>query len=318
MKKIFNIVSELKECFAAGVPREIAEQAIDQNGWFSFDEIALALRAISQEMLEGESFAAWLSRYTTATKRERVLIVMAGNIPLVGFADLLCTIAAGHCAIVKPSHKDRTLTEWVISMLREIEPDIPIYIYNEGDHADRIIATGGDAAVSYFRAKYHNIPMLLRGSRHSVAVIDGNFEGLEEDIFSYSGLGCRNVSLLFVPQDFDLSQLPTSCVNPKQRNSYLRQRALHTMNRRIFFDSGTHCIVEQNDFPREVGELSIIRYSNAEEPREWIALHDEELQCVVAHDATLSHPRRADFGRAQHPTLWDYADGVDTMKFLLK
>ncbi len=318
MKTILNIFSELNKIFTEGIPAKVSTLAIEQNGWFSHSEISLAVGAIAEEMLSQDKLQRWLSGYKRATKMESVLIIMAGNIPLVGFSDLLCTLAAGDRAIVKPSHKDRVLMEWVIGELRKIEPDIPINIYKEGDQIDRLIATGGEAAVRYFERKYSNIPMLLRGSRHSVAVIEGEFEGLQEDIFSYSGLGCRNVSMIFAPKGFKLEQLPTSSVNPKQRNSYLRQRALHTLNNEPHFNSGTHCITESSDFPREVGSLTLFSYDNLDQVREWIALHDREIQCIVASETTISHPRRVGFGRAQHPSLWDYADGVDTMDFLLK
>lgn len=318
MKTTLNILSELREIFLAGVPRDVAARAIEQNSWFSHSEIELAVRAIAEDMLREDLLKEWLTHYEIDGSTRCTLIVMAGNIPLVGFADLACCVAAGHRTLVKPSHKDRVLMEWVIEELRRIEPSIPIYIYNDGDHIDKLIATGGDAAVRYFKERYRDIPMLLRGSRHSMAIIDGDFEGLEEDIFSYSGLGCRNVSLLFVPHDFDLSTLPTSHANPKQRNSYLRQKALYTMSNVSFFDSSAHCITEQSDFPREVGELTVIRYRTIAEPLEWIARHDDDLQCIVANESTLTHPRRVDFGAAQHPTLLDYADGVDIMNFLLK
>ncbi len=252
----------------------------------------------------------------------RTLIVMAGNLPLVGFFDLLCVVAAGDVTLVKPSHKDRVLMEWAISELRAIAPDIPIFIYSDGEPIDRLIATGSDKTRAHFEASYPTIPKLLRGTRHSLAIIidedsDLSISLLQEDIFGYSGLGCRSVSMIFLPEEFDIERLPTGSVHPKHRNNYLRLRALLKLGRVEFTDSGTHCLVASTDFPNEIAQLSIQRYTSLDEVKRWITENDEVIQCIVASSETINHSRRADFGEAQHPTLFDYADGVDTMKFLL-
>ncbi len=248
---------------------------------------------------------------------------MAGNIPLVGFFDLLCVLAAGHHAYIKLSHKDSILMEWIIGELQDINPSTPIYIYREGDCIDRVIATGGESATRHFETRYRGIDSLIRGSRHSVAVIsesttDRELALLSDDIYSYSGLGCRNVSMLFAPRGFNLERVvkPVRC-NPKYRNNYLQTRALLMMNREQFFDNGVSCMRYSDSFATQLSELSIFEYDSVEQVEQWIAKHDSALQCVVANPSTLDHPRRCDFGQSQSPTLYDYADGVDTMLFLL-
>ncbi len=322
MKNFVQIATEWGKRLSTNINHDCRERAISQNEWFSDEQINMAIDAIVSMMLQREGLEEWLKHYPTPSqKSERVLIVMAGNLPLVGFFDLLCVIAAGHTALVKPSHKDRVLIEWVISELHAIAPDTPIYIYNDTELVDRVIATGSDTTRRHFEAKYPNTPTLLRGTRHSAAIItddDVDLTALSDDIFSYSGLGCRNVSLLFVPKDFSLEKIPTAATHPKHRNNYLHAKALLTLNNTPHFDSGSHCIVESHEFPNEISMLSIIKYNKIDEVEQWIEQHDEAIQCIVANRSAITHPRRVDFGRAQYPSLLDYADGVDTMMFLLK
>ncbi len=327
MKNLIEILEAWAKSLNNNISHDVVSNAIAQNKWFSTEEIHLAIRAICDEMLYRERLNEWFSHYNLATSiarspKERVLIVMAGNIPLVGFFDMLCVVAAGHTALIKPSHKDRVLIEWAILELREIEPSIPIFIFDEGEQIDRLIATGSDTTRQHFECQYPNIPTLLRGTRHSLAVIgetdsDSEIEALREDIFSYSGLGCRNVSMIFAPKGFDLNRLPKGTSHPKHRNNYQRTKALLSMIGSQYVDIGSHCIIESDTFPREISQLSIYQYESLREVETWITRHNQEIQCIVASSKTINHPRQIVFGRAQHPSLFDYADGVDTMKFLL-
>ncbi len=321
MKNAVDIFAELGEVILATDNEATFREAGEQNNWLLVSDIERAVDAICCAMLSRDVLTYWMANYPSlpVTTPERVLIVMAGNIPLVGFFDLLCVIAAGHHAIVKPSHKDRLLMGWIIKLLKGIEPTLPIYMYSEGDAVDRVIATGGESAVLHFSSLYRGIPTLLRGSRHSVAIItlEDQTEGLKEDIYSYSGLGCRNVSLIFAPKGYDLANIPTcEAVNPKYKNNYLQTKAMLTLSKAEFFDTGISCLIYQAQFPLALSTISIVEYDTMEQVERWIALHDDELQCIVAARETIKHPRRVDFGEAQHPTLSDYADGVDTMKFL--
>lgn len=212
------------------------------------------MAAIADDMLRRDRLETWLAPYPVPVAvPRRVLVVMAGNIPLVGFFDLLCVLAAGHRCLVKPSAKDRVLTEYVVGMLRELDPEVPVGFYDGSSPVDAVIATGSDNANRYFRTQYAGIPALLRGSRQSVAVLSGReteaqLEGLADDIWAYSGLGCRRVSLLFVPEGYDL-RLRMPAVNEKYRNNYRQQKALLTMTGRPFRDLGSAVCRRRAGFP---------------------------------------------------------------------
>lgn len=299
--------------------RQIVERACRANGWFTPADISRAVTAIADDMLRRDRLEAWLSPYPVPVAApRRVLVVMAGNIPLVGFFDLLCVLASGHRCLVKPSAKDRVLMEYVVGLLRQIEPQVPVEFYDGHTAVDAVIATGSDNANRYFRTQYAGIPALLRGSRQSVAVLSGDetpaqLAGLADDIWAYSGLGCRSVSLLFIPQGYDL-RLRMPAVNEKYRNNYLQQKALLTMTGCTFRDLGNAVAVEARAFPTALSRIAYSHYTSIAEVETWLAEHDAELQCVVSE--CVSHSRRTGFGRAQSPALTDYPDERDVIAFL--
>ncbi len=298
----------------------IIARALDANPWFSAAEIIMAIEAIDSQMLETEKLHKWLALYPTLPSQQprHIGIIMAGNIPLVGFFDLLCVLAAGHQAWIKPSSKDRVLMEYVCSLLRGIEPTIPIYIYNAPDQIDAVIATGGSEANRHFEHVFHNHKRLLRSSRHSIAILSGEesaeeLELLADDIYTYSGLGCRNVALIFAPTGSSIT-IPPRETNPKYRNNYLQTKALMSLRDTPFTDNGSSVIIHSKEFPATLSTIAVWEYENLAQVKKWIAEHDHQLQCIVS--SCIEHPRRVDFGEAQRPTLLDYADGIDTMKFL--
>lgn len=298
------------------------EEACACNAWFSPNEVRRAVEALVREMLQRDKLAAWLARYPALpTDNPRyVLVVMAGNIPLVGFFDLLCTLASGHACRVKPSAKDSVLMEYVIALLHEIGPALPVEIYDGTSPVDAVIATGSNNAVRYFQSHYAGIPSLLRGSRQSVAVLAGNetpeqLARLSDDIWAYSGLGCRNVSLIFVPEGYK-PKLHVISTNNKYRNNYIQQRALLSMQEKAFVDLGGALMIEQRAFPDALSCISCSHYRSMEEVCEWLETHDNELQCVVSE--CIEHSRRVGFGHSQSPTLTDYPDDADVMEWLSK
>lgn len=315
---LFSELGRRMERFGEDAPtREIVRRACAANGWFTPQETVRAVRAICDRMLRPELLAGWLERYPAAAPR-RVLVVMAGNIPLVGFFDLLCVVAAGHRCLVKPSSKDRVLMEHVVEQLRAIDPAVAVSFCGEGEPVDALIATGGDNAVRHFRTRYAGIPTLLRGHRQSVAVLSGRetpeqLALLADDIWAYSGLGCRNVSLVWIPEGYEL-KLKMPEVNRKYVNNYRRERALLAMTGTPFIDLGAAVVVEQREFPVALSRIACARYRSAEEVGQWLAAHDAELQCVVAE--CVAHSRRVGFGCAQSPGLTDWPDDRDTMAWL--
>ncbi|MBR2027273.1 MAG: aldehyde dehydrogenase [Alistipes sp.] len=328
MKSTVQIFSELGERLLGfgtdEASRSAMARAVAQNEWFSVGDIRFAVEALRSEMLDGAKVAEWLRHYPTAQQRgaKRVALIMAGNIPLVGFFDLMCVLASGDVPYVKPSSKDSVLEGYVEDLLREIEPELRIERYVEGADYDAVIATGGDSANLYFRTAFEGVPSLLRGSRHSVAVLSGKeskeqLQGLADDIFTYSGLGCRNVSLLFVPKGYKLA-LPVRKMCRAYHNNYLQCRALLTMQGVAFSDLGEAVVVPSTaEFPRYLSQINVVEYDDLRAVKRWLAERDEALQCVVSGIEGL-HSRTVPIGRAQLPTLFDYADERDTMQFLAK
>ena len=318
MKSTIEIFSELGTRLRS-IPQSIIAAAEEQNEWFC--QISTAIDAICTQMLDRAKLQQWLDLYPAPTRDpKRIGIIMAGNIPAVGFADLLYTVASGNIPVVKYSSKDSVLMRHIVSELKDIAPQIRIEQLESCSTIDALIATGSDTAALHFRTMYGDIPTLIRGSRHSVAVLTGSesraeIEALERDIFTYSGLGCRNVSLIFAPQGFDF-QLSVPKMPEGYTNNYRHARALMTMQGKEFADLGGAIVMEgEATFPRHISCINIYRYSSLDEVRLWIEQNNHRLQCVVSAVEGLS--RRVDFGQAQYPALNDYADDVDVMKFLL-
>ena len=319
MKHIVDIFSALGERLTRfgsdDASNRVIDEAIAANGWFTRTDILRAVEAIRSEMLDRDKLMAWLSHYMKAVEPKRVAVIMAGNIPLVGFFDLLCVVAAGHECHVKPSSKDSVLMRYVVEQLRDIEPNIAIYDYSADATYDMAIATGGDDANAYFREHFAGTRTLLRGSRHSVAVLNGNesaeeLQALYNDITAYSGLGCRSVSMLFVPRGHVPDFKRGEAENAKLRRNIQAMRATLTIEGAEFWDAGAFIMRRGEDFAQSLAVVTLREYSDIEEVKKWIEENAEHIQCVVS---------RTDipFGRAQYPALTDYADGVDTMRFLL-
>jgi len=302
------------------VTRAVMNAACRANGWFTPAEVRRAVGAIARDMLSREKLETWLADYPAVpvVAPRRVLVVMAGNIPLVGFFDLLCTVVSGHRCLIKLSAKDSVLMEYIVALLRDIDDSAPVEFYDGVSPVDAVIATGSDNANRYFRARYAGIPSLLRGSRQSAAVLSGDetpeqLAGLADDIWAYSGLGCRSVSLLFLPEGYEPTlQMPP--VNDKYKNNYLQVRALLAMQGHPFLDLGAAVAVEQRAFPTALSQISYTHYKTPDEVAGWLAVHDDELQCVVTE--CLPHSRRAAFGCAQSPALTDYPDNRDVIAWL--
>ena len=255
---------------------------------------------------------------------ETVGVVMAGNIPLVGFFDLLCVLICDRRCLIKPSSKDRILIGHIVDLLREIEPRFSIGAL-EGKVPDRLIASGSDEARRHFASVYPDTPSLLRGHRYSVAVLSGQesdrqLDGLYDDVFSYFGLGCRNVSRIFVPRGYDLRRLcrrlsARPITHTGYLNNYRQARAMRLLSGTEFIDGGFFLMRPGADKEGPLSEIACTSYESVGSVERLLRERDREIQCVVS--ATLDHPRRVDFGQAQHPSLTDYPDGIDVMEFLL-
>lgn len=327
MVDIFVELGRRMACFGDGFcTQEVAERAFEANGWFRPTETALAAKNIAGDMLSAPALEKWLAYYPALPVAEpkNVLVIMAGNIPFIGFHDLLCVFASGHKAVVKMSSKDAVLMSYAISQFLDIDAGLPVTTDAGNEVPDAVIAMGGDDAVRVFREHYSGIPMLLRGSRSSLAVLDGTeskeaLGGLADDIFTYSGLGCRNVSLLFLPRGYDTGILhgilsPRAAgQNRKYLSNYRQLKAMLQVNGTPFVDCVGCAMVESRGFPAAISCLNYTFYDSLDEVKVWVSEHDAEIQCVAG---SLPHSCTVALGRTQRPSLSDYPDGCDTMEFL--
>ncbi len=293
---------------------------------FGTPDACRAAQSLARDMLSREALTYWLQRYSSTKIQKNILIITAGNIPFVGVHDLLCVLAAGHRAVVRASSRDVVQMSWVVAQLIDIEPSLPVSLADGDEAFDAVVAMGGNDTVRVFREKYSDVPLLLRGTRWSPAILDGTetraeLNALADDVLAYSGLGCRNVSLVFVPRGYDftsmqdaLSQYHTS---QKHRNNYRQTRALLDLADTPYIDCGTCLLRECEGFSADVSILNYAFYDSLSQVIDWLENHDDEIQCIAGFSGRVSHPRAVRLGQTQHPTLLDYPDGRDTMEFLL-
>ncbi len=320
---VFVRLGERLEAFGQdGVSREAIARAVRKNGWFTTDGIATAVANIRHTMLSEEALRKWVAAYDIVAAPKDVGVIMAGNIPLVGFFDLLCILVSGHRLFYKVSSKDAALMEHIVSQLKNIDSGLPIEkLENQPLYA--IIATGSDNTNRYFRSRYGQIPAIFRGSRSSVAVLNGNetkqeLSGLADDIFTYSGLGCRNVSHLTVPAGYDFGTLTQVLdkwegVNPKYLNNLRQRSSMLAVEGRQHIRGNHYILREDHEFPAYISEITWHASGGHEETERWLAANDSRIQCVAGMTA---HPRGVAFGHSQSPDLTDYPDAADVMEFL--
>ena len=323
---LFSQLGEKLSSFGREVESEkVIERAVTANPWFSAEDILFAVDALRECMLREDILWQWLSGYKIDYGHPlKIGVIMAGNIPLVGFFDMMCVLACGYECHVKSSSKDSVLMEYMVSLVRSIEPGMRIYDYDDSTVYDAVIATGSDNTNRYFRERFSGIPALLRGSRYSAAVLDGSetegdLRGLSADIFLYNGMGCRSVSLIFIPEGYDLHRLAAvlkpSGVNMKYLNNYRQLKGLMSVGGRDFTDGGNFIMARERDFPSAVSVLHYTFYKDKDEVEKWLTENEEKLQVVVSQEDLFR--RHAPFGQAQRPFPWDYPDGRDVIRFLI-
>jgi len=307
-------------------------QAYLANNWFTEEYVKKAIQSWSDELTVSK-LTDWLSVYMNISEPtpKKVVIIMAGNIPLVGLHDLLAVLASGHHALVKLSSDDTVLMKWVIDALLNIDPSLQerITLINERlpKEFDAVIATGSNNTNRYFEHYFKGKPSILRKSRTSLAVLSGNetpedLHKLGEDIFTYFGLGCRNVSKLLLPEGYDLGTFYEGIAgfyehinHNKYANNYTYHKAILLMNLTQHLDNNFLLVKEDTQQSSPLGVLYYQFYKDPKEVSTYIEQHKDELQCVVSKQPIVnSEP----FGSAQKPAISDYADGVDTLSFLLQ
>lgn len=306
--------------------QEIVHKTYVYNNWFTIENTNLALKNIALEFLNKEKLEKWLSVYKfSGTPDEKTIaIVAAGNIPMVAFHDILCVLISGNKLQLKLSEKDKFLLPFILDKLVEIEPEFKdkISVQFKLENFDAIIATGSNNTAKHFEYYFSKYKNIIRRNRNSVGILTGHettedIENLGHDIFDYFGLGCRNVSKIFVPADFDLYNLKAGLskhIGVNQHNQYMNnldyQRTLYLMNQTPLIDIDFINIVENKSLHSPISCLHVQRYQNMDEVKNFITEQAENIQCVVGNGYLK-------FGKSQQPGLSDYADNVDTMEFIL-
>ena len=303
----------------------LAEQ---QNSWFTPENLQFACQSWA-EALQEEKLERWLSSYDIPVDRaKKVAIIMAGNIPLVGFHDFLSVLISGHKALVKLSSDDKILLPFLANYLQDIEPlwkDTFTFTEERFTDFDAVIATGSNNSARYFEHYFAKKPHIIRKNRNSVAVLSGKetkeeLLGLGNDIFQYFGLGCRSVSKIFIPKgyDFDIffrAIYPFRDIinNQKYANNYDYNKAMYLMSLFKLRENGFLMLKEDSSYASPIATLFYEYYDDTNRLKEQLQEDNDKIQCIVANGFISTEIA---FGKTQQPQLWDYADNVDTVTFL--
>jgi len=307
--------------------RTIMENQYQLNRWFTLENVIKSVKALGS-MLRMDKIEKWLTGYSIVNKHgsnKNIGVIMAGNIPLVGFHDFLCVLITGNRFLGKTSSKDNQLIKEVARILTGIDPRFKELIDLSGtnfNYADAIIATGSDNTSRYFEYHYGKKPHIIRKNRNSIAIIDNDttieeVRNLGADIFSYFGLGCRNISKIYLPAGFNLSTLSNAwqdyssiISHPPYNNNYKYNKALYKLNKTRINDQGYFILKEDHEFSSPLSVLFFEYYSDRLKLENSINYISEKIQCILGKN-------HLPFGSSQYPELWDYADNKDTINFLL-
>ncbi len=307
---------------------QLIETEKNYNQWFVKENILFAVKAIANE-LTNDNFNKWLGNYNLKnTNVKNIGVVTAGNIPLVGFHDFLSVLILNHNFIGKLSSKDNRLLKFVADLLIFINPKFKdkITFVDKLASFDAIIATGSDNSARYFDYYFGKFPNIIRKNRSSVAILNGNetlqdIDNLGIDIFSYFGLGCRNVSKIFIPENYDLHKFfePLEkyyeIINHnKYANNYDYNRVIYMMNNIKIYDNNFLILKEDIGFSSPIAVVYFEYYKNIDKVKKQLKINSDNLQCIVSN---IDIDNKINFGQTQKPKFWDYADNIDTIKFLL-
>lgn len=320
-----ELLGELRHYLQQNPPdwQEAKMQAGFRNGWFTLESIDLAVDNIVHWMLAPDELDQWINSYPIASiaHPKNVGIVMAGNIPLVGFHDFLCAFVSGHQQTIKLSSKDDVLLKHLLQQLytRNIAVQNQVSLAETLKGCDAYIATGSNNSARYFDYYFGRYPSIIRKNRTSVAVLTGSesretLEKLSDDIHQFYGLGCRNVTHLKVPKGYDFVPLLESFHrykhykdHNKYRNNFDYHLSVLIMNNRFYMTNETTLLVENDSLFSPIAQVNYSFYTDLDEVyAEWE--NNSEIQCIAGRDVP--------YGQTQQPRLMDYADGVDTLQFL--
>lgn len=309
---------------------ELVENLQHHNGWFTPEQVMFSLQQWAEALTE-ENINQWLSNYDLSIKNPKNIgLILAGNIPLVGFHDFVCVLLSGHNVLVKLSSDDNKLIKFMSDFLIHENPEFKnriIFVEGKLENFDAVIATGSNNTSRYFEYYFREVPSVIRKNRNSVAILTGeetqeDLINLGEDIFRYFGLGCRNVSKLFVPEGYDFKNFFEAMYHyrnlieyEKYANNYDYNKAVYLMSRFDILDNGFMTIKEDIGYASPISSVFYEFYSTNESLKNRLTADKDLLQCVVSNNFI---EQSIAFGQTQKPKLWDYADGVDTIDFLSK
>jgi hypothetical protein len=301
-------------------------QAKNANAWFSTENILRSMKA-HVSWLEKVNLEIWVANYPaleTASGNKKVAIIMAGNIPAVGFHDLLSVLISGHSPVIKCASDDKFLLPFYIEVLKKISPEWTemISVQERFTDIDAVIATGNNNSSRYFDYYFGKYPHIIRKNRNSVGILKGDeteadFVNLGEDIFAYFGLGCRNVSKLYVPMGYNFNSFFNAMEkyselmnHNKFMNNYDYHRALYLLNSEQFLTNNFLLLREAAPIATPVSVLHFDYYEDEKKLEETLKSEEKNIQCIVGG-------KYLPFGTSQQPRLDEYADGVDTLEFLI-
>lgn len=324
LQKLGDFMVQPDEAF-----RNLADTAQSRNAWFATEEVEKALYSLHM-MLNQPDLQKWLAEIPITENPKKVGLILAGNIPLVGFHDVLCVLATGNIALIKLSSSDDRLLPALLSRLVEIEPAFAeqiSYVERLKDF-DAVIATGSNNTSRYFDYYFGKVPNIIRKNRNSLAVLTGaettaEITALGHDIFDYFGLGCRNVSKIYIPENYEIKNFFEPIEEYKEiinhfkyNNNYDYNKSIYLVNGAAHFDNGFLLLKEDPALSSPLAVLYYQRYADLSELSKELRLVEDQIQCIVSKAALdLNHPP-LNFGGSQQPRLWDYADNVDTIAFL--
>jgi Acyl-CoA reductase (LuxC) len=327
--KLNHVINESR---SSGELQEVIESAVIQNSWFTEKDVESALGAIQEHLLSEDKLISFIAPYDINTlSPKRIGLILAGNIPMVGIHDIIMVYLSGHIALIKYSDKDRVLIQWLLKKLEEIDSDAKDFFIEVErlNDIDAVIATGSDNSSRYFDAYFGKYPNIIRKNRNSIAILSKNISDddlrlLTYDILSYFGLGCRNVSKVYFEHGFDIDRLlrildenNEVMHHNKYRNNYDYNLSLFLLNKKKFLQNGTTLLVEDKSLTSRIATLHYEWYDDVRSLEEKLDKIIEKIQCIVT-DVKLEKLSYFNFGQSQCPAINDFADGVDTMEFLLK
>jgi hypothetical protein len=302
------------------------------NAWFTPESVSEAVTAIGK-MLNKADLTQWLNSYNLEESKpvKKIGLILAGNIPLVGFHDVLCVLVTGNFALIKSSSQDSRLIKHILQMLVNIEPSFSgQYDFVERlEGFDAVIATGSNNTSRYFDYYFGKVPNIIRKNRNSVALLTGNETAeqlykLGHDIFDYFGLGCRNVSKLNVPKGYNFNFFFESIEvyqpiihHNKYNNNYGYNRSIYLVGNEQHLDNGFLLLKEYPALASPLAVLFYEYYDDLESAQNLLQQQSDNIQCIVSAAPLTITNQVVDFGMSQQPALWDYADNVDTMEFLV-